>query len=125
MTYKNRSSMEQLRMSLAKKHDIQPTYFNPNQKEIARIQKIVSWYFDVSLSEMQVETRKREVVQSRQVAMYFSKNMTNASLRLIGKEIGNKDHATVLQACKTVTDLMDTDKRFKLQMDEIEKRLKK
>jgi chromosomal replication initiator protein len=56
--------------------------------------------------------------------MYFSKNLTKSSLATIGSQIGDKDHATVLHACKTVNNLLETDKRFKVQIDEIEKRLK-
>ena len=88
------------------------------------IQKVVSSYFNVRLENMQSKTRKREIVQARQVAMYFSKSLTKASLASIGSQIGGKDHATVLHACKTVNNLAETDKRFKLQMDEIEKKLK-
>jgi chromosomal replication initiator protein len=58
------------------------------------------------------------------VAMFFSKTLTKASLANIGSQIGGKDHATVLHACKTVNNLLETDKRFRLQVDEIEKKLK-
>jgi chromosomal replication initiator protein len=56
--------------------------------------------------------------------MFFSKSMTKASLATIGTQIGGKDHATVLHACKTVNNLIETDKRFRIQIDEIEKKLK-
>jgi chromosomal replication initiator protein len=73
---------------------------------------------------MQGKTRKREIVQARQVSMYFSKNLTKASLASIGSFIGGKDHATVLHACKTVNNLIDTDRHFRNQIIEIEKKLK-
>ena len=88
------------------------------------IQKVVCNYFNVGVEQLQSRTRKREIVQARQVAMYFSKGLTKSSLANIGSQIGGKDHATVLHACKTVNNLMETDKRFKLQVDEIEKKLK-
>lgn len=88
------------------------------------IQKVVCNYFSIPLDQIQSKTRKREIVQARQVAMFFSKNLTKASLATIGTQIGGKDHATVLHACKTVNNLMETDKRFRLQVDEIEKKLK-
>ena len=88
------------------------------------IQKIVCNYFNVGVEQLQSRTRKREIVQARQVAMFFSKSLTKASLANIGTQIGGKDHATVLHACKTVNNLMETDKRFRLQVDEIEKKLK-
>ncbi len=88
------------------------------------IQKVVCNYFNIPVEQIQSKTRKREIVQARQVAMFFSKNLTKASLATIGSQIGGKDHATVLHACKTVNNLIETDKRFRIQIDEIEKKLK-
>jgi len=88
------------------------------------IQKVVCNYYNIGLEQLQSKTRKREIVQARQVAMFFSKTMTKSSLATIGSQIGGKDHATVLHACKTVNNLIETDKRFRLQVDEIEKKLK-
>jgi chromosomal replication initiator protein len=88
------------------------------------IQKVVCNYYNIGLELLQSKTRKREIVQARQVAMFFSKSMTKSSLATIGSQIGGKDHATVLHACKTVNNLIETDKRFRLQVDEIEKKLK-
>jgi len=96
------------------------------KKEISinYIQKVVSGYFNMSSDMLQSKTRKREIVQARQIAMYFSKTLTKSSLASIGAQIGGKDHATVLHACKTINNLMDTDKRFKNQISDIEKKLK-
>jgi len=88
------------------------------------IQKVICNYYNVAAEMLHSKTRKREIVQARQVAMFFSKNLTKSSLATIGAQIGGKDHATVLHACKTVNNLMDTDKRFRMQIDEIEKKLK-
>ena len=87
------------------------------------IQKVICDYFDIPIETMKSKTRKREIVQCRQLAMYFSKQMTKNSLAMIGKHCGNKDHATVLHACKTVNNLADTDKRFKGYLLDIEKKL--
>jgi chromosomal replication initiator protein len=76
------------------------------------------------VESLQAKTRKREIVQARQIAMFFSKNMTKSSLASIGSQIGGKDHATVLHACKTVSNLKDTDKNFRVYIDEIERKLK-
>ncbi len=88
------------------------------------ISKVVCDYFKLPVDHLQTKTRKREIVQARQLAMYFSKSMTKSSLASIGSQIGNKDHATVLHACKTVNNLMETDKNFRNCVDEIEKKLK-
>lgn len=88
------------------------------------IQKVVCDYFNIAIEMINSKTRKREVVQARQIAMYFSKNLTKSSLAAIGLNCGNKDHATVLHACRTVNNLIDTDKRFKTYIDELEKKIK-
>jgi len=69
------------------------------------------------------KTRKREIVQARQLTMYFSKQLTKNSLAAIGAQCGNKDHATVLHACRTVSNLAETDKRFRTYVDDIKKKL--
>lgn len=92
---------------------------------ITYIKGIVSYYYNIDVKKLDLPTRKREIVQTRQVAMYFSKNFTNNSLATIGSQIGDKDHATVLHAIKTVNNLCETDKRFAAQIQEIENQLKK
>jgi chromosomal replication initiator protein len=87
------------------------------------IQKVVCDYFDMPMELMKSKTRKREIVQARQLAMFFAKKLTKSSLASIGAQCGNKDHATVLHAVRTVNNLADTDKRFRLYVDEIEKKL--
>ena len=49
--------------------------------------------------------RQRHIVQARQIAMYFAKKFTKASLASIGTQIGRRDHATVLHACKKIKEL--------------------
>jgi len=88
------------------------------------IQKVVCDYFNMPPEIINSKTRKREIVQARQIAMFFAKSLTKSSLATIGSQIGGKDHATVLHACKTVNNLIDTDKRFRGFIDEIEKKLK-
>ncbi|RLD62742.1 MAG: chromosomal replication initiator protein DnaA [Bacteroidetes bacterium] len=87
------------------------------------IEKTVCDYFNMPVSLINSKTRKREIVQARQIAMYFAKSLTKQSLSTIGAKIGGKDHATVLHACKTVNNLIDTDKRFKVYINELEKKL--
>jgi len=90
---------------------------------IEYIQKVVCDYFDLPIELMKSKTRKREVVQARQIAMYFSKKMTKSSLANIGMHCGGKDHATVLHACRTVNNLAETDKHFRAYLSDLEKKL--
>ena len=87
------------------------------------IQKIVCDYFDIPVDAINSKTCKRDIVQARQLAMYYSKKLTKASLAAIGLHCGNKDHATVLHACRTVNNLIETDKQFRTYVEEIEKRI--
>lgn len=90
---------------------------------IDKVQKVVCDYFNITRDELLSKTRKRQIVQARQIAMYMSRSLINCSLSTIGAEIGGKDHATVLHACTTVNDLMSTDKTFKQYVVDIEKML--
>ena len=87
------------------------------------IEKVCN-YYKVDTSTIHTKTRKREVVQVRQVAMYLAKKHTDTSSSKIGQLIGKKDHATVLHACKIVKDQVDVDKAFKSEIDEIEATLR-
>ncbi|MDD6891726.1 MAG: chromosomal replication initiator protein DnaA [Bacteroidales bacterium] len=87
------------------------------------IEKVCSHY-KVDTSTIHTKTRKREVVQVRQVAMYLAKKHTETSSSKIGKLIGNKDHATVLHACKIIKDQVEVDKAFKAEIEEIEASLR-
>ena len=90
---------------------------------IDKVQKAVCEYFNITRDTLLSKSRKRQIVQARQIAMYMSRNLLNCSLATIGAELGGKDHATVLHACTTVSDLMSTDKSFKQYVSDIEKML--
>ncbi|MGB5436097.1 MAG: chromosomal replication initiator protein DnaA [Maribacter sp.] len=87
------------------------------------IQKIVSDYFEMDVATLQSKTRKRHIVQARQLAMFFAKKLTKASLASIGSQIGKRDHATVLHACKTVDNLAETDKQFRKYIEDLTRKL--
>lgn len=89
-----------------------------------KVQSSVCEYFNISREELVSKSRKRQIVQARQIAMYLCRNLiSNCSLAAIGAEIGGKDHATVLHSCMTVSDLMATDKVFRKYVTDIENML--
>ena len=88
---------------------------------IEAVQKTVCDYFGITRDELVSQSRKRQIVQARQIAMYMSRNMISCSLNTIGAELGGRDHATVMHACNTVADLIATDKQFKQYVNDIEK----
>jgi len=82
---------------------------------IGKILEVVSEETEIPVLIILNPTRKREIVEARQKAMKLAKEFTSASLATIGSEIGSKDHTTVLHACKTVDNLMDTDRSYRGQ----------
>ena len=93
---------------------------NRNDLTIDHIQQIIADYFGLDIESLHSKTRKRNVVQARQLAMFFSKKYTKNSLSTIGSQIGERDHATVLHACKTVENLIETDRAFKKYVSDLE-----
>ena len=77
-------------------------------------------HYKMDEAVLHTKSRKREIVQVRQVAMYLAKKHTDISTSKIGHLIGNRDHATVLHACKIVKDLAEVDKSLKSDIEEIE-----
>jgi chromosomal replication initiator protein len=90
---------------------------------IEEIKNIISESEGLKGNEIDNITRKRDIVESRQIAMFYARKLTVKSLQQIGKEFGNKDHATVLHACKVVENLCNVNKNFKIKFDKIEKLL--
>lgn len=88
---------------------------------IGSIIQTVCEYFNITREILLSKSRKRQIVQARQIAMYECRNLLqNCSLSTIGAEMGGKDHATVLHACTQVQDLMTTDKLFRQWVEDIE-----
>ena len=88
------------------------------------IQKSVSEYYGIHTDELKAKTRKKEIVIARQVAMYFSKEFTNHSLKSIGYHFGGRDHSTVIHAVQTVNDMIETDSGFRNSVNELKKKFK-
>ncbi|MEZ4856517.1 MAG: chromosomal replication initiator protein DnaA [Gelidibacter sp.] len=114
---------KEITVSLAK--EIVEKFVKNTKREVSidYIQKVVSDYFQMDVNTLQSKTRKRHIVQARQLAMFFAKKFTKASLASIGSQIGKRDHATVLHACKTVDNLSSTDKQFRKYVEDISKKL--
>ncbi|MEO8772952.1 MAG: chromosomal replication initiator protein DnaA [Gelidibacter sp.] len=114
---------KEITISLAK--EVVEKFVKNTKREVSidYIQKVVSDYFQMDVDTLQSKTRKRHIVQARQLAMFFAKKYTKASLASIGSQIGKRDHATVLHACKTVDNLSSTDKQFRKYVEDIAKKL--
>lgn len=87
------------------------------------IQKTVCDFFGVEEQKLKEKTRKRQIVQARQLSMYLAKNLTKNSLKTIGNYFGGRDHSTVIHSCQAIQNLMDTDGKFKDNVEEIQKKI--
>lgn len=114
---------KKITINLAK--EILKVYVQFTHKEITidHIIKTVCEYLNLEIDKFSSPKRTREIAQARQIAMYLSKQHTKAPLTAIGAAIGGKNHATVLHACKAVSNLIETDKVFKRQIEEIERKV--
>jgi chromosomal replication initiator protein len=79
------------------------------QVSVEGIQKTVAEYFKIKISDMHSKKRNRNVARPRQVAMALAKDLTQMSLPEIGEAFGNRDHTTVLHACRTIASLRKQD----------------
>lgn len=91
---------------------------------IEQIQRLVAEYFDIRLADMTSKKRPQSIATPRQVAMYFSRQMTDSSSTAIGESF-NRNHATVLHAVNSVEKKSQTDERFRDTLVDLEKRLKR
>ncbi|MDR2407153.1 MAG: chromosomal replication initiator protein DnaA [Bacteroidales bacterium] len=117
-------NQKQITVELAKQIIDKFVRSTAHEISIDYIQKVVCDYFQIPVSDIFSASRKRQVVQVRQVTMYFSKKYTEFSLAYIGELCGNKDHATVLHACRTISNLKEIDKKLRMALEEIDKIIK-
>lgn len=79
---------------------------------IETIQSHVGEYFGFDPNKLKDKTRKQEVVEARQIAMYLSKNLTKATYKTIGLHFGGRDHSTVIHAISTISDQLDSNSKI-------------
>ncbi len=77
------------------------------QVRIENIQKTVSEYYKIKVSDLLSKRRNRSIARPRQIAMSLAKELTNRSLPEIGEAFGGKDHTTVLHACRKIKELKE------------------
>lgn len=90
---------------------------------VEEIQRLVAEFFDIPPDLLRAKTRKQEIVNARQVAMYLAKEMTNCSLKTIGLHFGGRDHSTVIHAYQSVEDQMNLDTNYRDTLQLVRKRI--
>jgi len=90
---------------------------------IETIQRTVCDYFNIPEDLIRAKTRKQEIVNARQIAMFLAKDLTNSSLKTIGLHFGGRDHSTVIHAYQSVEDQMRVDTKYQAHVIQIKRRL--
>lgn len=76
---------------------------------VENIQKVVAEYYRIKVADLKSKSRSRSIARPRQLAMALSKELTNRSLPEIGRGFGDRDHTTVLHACRAIAKLREED----------------
>ena len=93
------------------------------QISIELIQKVVAEFYSLSVSDMKSKKRTRSVSFPRQIAMYLSRELTEASLPKVGEEFGGRDHTTVIHACDKISEAIKEDSEFDLEVRKISEKI--
>jgi chromosomal replication initiator protein len=120
-----RSSLEGREITLDLARDVLKVVIGDVRSPITieTIQHTVCEYFSIPEDLLRAKTRKQEIVNARQIAMYLVKELTNASLKTIGLHFGGRDHSTVIHAYQSVEDQMRVDAKFQAHVQQIKRRL--
>lgn len=90
---------------------------------IDNIQEVTAKFFDTSLSDLKSDKRLKNLVLPRHIAMFLSKKLTNKSYPDIAKKFCNKNHATVMHACKKISSIIESDAEISRIIFDIEKNI--
>ncbi|HEY2260712.1 MAG TPA: chromosomal replication initiator protein DnaA [Solirubrobacteraceae bacterium] len=96
----------------------------PTSLSIEAIQRTVADYYDLSPKELVSPSRAARIAWPRQLAIHLARDHSSVSLQVIGKAFGGRNHATVLHACKRVSERLHNDQQAVDQLAEIERQLR-
>lgn len=100
-------------------------YIKCNQQTITydMIKHVICDYFAITLDQLESSTRKQPIVMARHMAMHFASKYSKLTLTEIGRLTGNRKHSSVAYAIKNVNNLLEVDKNFRMQYEEIKKKI--
>jgi chromosomal replication initiator protein len=90
---------------------------------VDRIQRVVAAHFDLRVSDLTGPRRPKNIAEARQTAMYLVRTLTKLPLTQIGEEFGNRDHGTVIHACKVIDARLKTDPSFRQLIETLTARI--
>ena len=84
---------------------------------------VVCEHFGITLDQIKSKSRSNDIAKPRQIAMYLSKNMTDASLDSIGSLLGGRDHSTIIHGINKITDEYESNENIHNSIDTIKKKI--
>lgn len=111
----------EINMDLARK--VLANHDDTTQLSMDEILKIVSTHYNVRIIDLKSQSRTKQLVRPRQIAMFLAKKYLDKSLVEIGQAFGGRDHTTVLNALRRVEDHTSKDAEIKRDMDDLETRI--
>lgn len=115
--------VDEIDLQMAKKALKDMVKSSNTQISIEFIQNYVSDYFGIDTNKVREKTRKQEIVEARQIAMFLAKKYTKSSLKTIGLQFGGRDHSTVIHAISTVEERIATSPKHKRMVKELEQKI--
>jgi chromosomal replication initiator protein len=121
-------SLTQRPIDLALATDVMDSMYplgGPASPSIEQVQTVVAAHYQLSVKELVSPARASRVAWPRQVAIHLARELTGASLQKIGDAFGGRNHATVLHACKRVSDRLSDDQGVAGELSELGGRIRK
>jgi len=97
----------------------------PRPLSIDDIQEGVARFFSLRTKDMLSKKRTQNIAFPRQIAMYLSRELTDASLPQIGQAFGGRDHTTVIHACSKIVSQLEKDSTLRSTLNKLQENLKK
>ncbi len=110
------ASLTGCEISLEMASDALSSYFQASPARtptIADVARLVAERFHVTVDQLKSKTRTQDLALARQVAMFIARERIGASLNVIGKAFGDRDHSTVLHACHKIQSMCDREPKFR------------
>ena len=89
------------------------------------IMDAVAQRYNVTVADLQSKKRSKEYTLPRQVAMYLIREMAGLSTTAIGRELGDRDHTTVMHGCEKIVEMLAKDPTFKRNLEELKESITK
>lgn len=101
-------------------HQIAQAHARLRRSEVERIQEVCCRHFSVSRNELLSPRRDVRIVRARHVAMYLAKQLTDYSYPQIARRFGDRDHTTVMHACRKIEGLLEADWQTRANLEALE-----